>query len=56
MTFSLQLSDDVIQVRDWVHEFATDVNFHDLRRDQRDSAAGDLAGTDRIAHPIAAAR
>ncbi|EUA07920.1 acyl-CoA dehydrogenase, N-terminal domain protein [Mycobacterium kansasii 732] len=25
MTFSLQLSDDVIQVRDWVHEFAADV-------------------------------
>jgi acyl-CoA dehydrogenase len=25
MTFSLQLSDDVIAVRDWVHEFATEV-------------------------------
>ncbi len=25
MTFSMQLSDDVIQVRDWVHEFAADV-------------------------------
>jgi len=25
MTFSLELSDDVIQVRDWVHEFAADV-------------------------------
>ena len=25
MTFSLQLSDDVIEVRDWVHQFATEV-------------------------------
>ncbi|EUA41918.1 acyl-CoA dehydrogenase domain protein [Mycobacterium avium subsp. avium 2285 (R)] len=25
MTFSLQLSDDVIEVRDWVHQFAADV-------------------------------
>ncbi|HWF28455.1 MAG TPA: acyl-CoA dehydrogenase family protein [Mycobacterium sp.] len=25
MTFSLQLSDDVIEVRDWVHKFATEV-------------------------------
>ncbi|MCV7090156.1 acyl-CoA dehydrogenase family protein [Mycobacterium interjectum] len=25
MTFSLQLSDDVIEVRDWVHKFAADV-------------------------------
>ncbi|MCV7093827.1 acyl-CoA dehydrogenase family protein [Mycobacterium kubicae] len=25
MTFSMQLSDDVIEVRDWVHEFAADV-------------------------------
>ena len=25
MSFSLELSDDVIQVRDWVHEFAADV-------------------------------
>ncbi|EUA51735.1 acyl-CoA dehydrogenase, N-terminal domain protein [Mycobacterium xenopi 3993] len=25
MAFSLELSDDVIQVRDWVHEFAADV-------------------------------
>lgn len=25
MTFSLQLSDDVIQVRDWVHQFAAEV-------------------------------
>lgn len=25
MTFSLQLSDDVIEVRDWVHQFAAEV-------------------------------
>ena len=25
MSFSLQLSDDVIEVRDWVHEFAAEV-------------------------------
>ncbi len=25
MAFSLELSEDVIQVRDWVHEFAADV-------------------------------
>jgi alkylation response protein AidB-like acyl-CoA dehydrogenase len=25
MTFSLQLSDDVIEVRDWVHQFAADI-------------------------------
>lgn len=25
MTFSMQLSDDVIEVRDWVHQFAADV-------------------------------
>ena len=25
MTFSLDLSDEVIHVRDWVHEFAADV-------------------------------
>ena len=25
MTFSLELPDDVIQVRDWVHEFAVEV-------------------------------
>lgn len=25
MTFSMQLSDDVIEVRDWVHKFAADV-------------------------------
>lgn len=25
MSFSLQLSDDVIAVRDWVHEFAAEV-------------------------------
>lgn len=25
MTFSLQLSDDVIEVRDWVHRFAAEV-------------------------------
>ncbi|OBJ47347.1 acyl-CoA dehydrogenase family protein [Mycobacterium sp. 1423905.2] len=25
MTFSLQLSDDVVEVRDWVHQFAADV-------------------------------
>ena len=25
MTFSLQLSDDVIEVRDWVHRFAVEV-------------------------------
>ena len=25
MTFSLELSEDVIEVRDWVHQFATEV-------------------------------
>jgi acyl-CoA dehydrogenase len=25
VTFSLQLSDDVIEVRDWVHQFAIEV-------------------------------
>ena len=25
MTFSLELSDDVIEVRDWVHQFASEV-------------------------------
>lgn len=25
MTFSMQLSDDVIEVRDWVHQFAAEV-------------------------------
>ncbi len=25
MSFSLELSDDVVHVRDWVHEFAADV-------------------------------
>jgi acyl-CoA dehydrogenase len=25
VSFSLELSEDVIQVRDWVHEFAADV-------------------------------
>ena len=25
MTFSMQLSDDVIEVRDWVHKFSADV-------------------------------
>ena len=25
MTYSLQLSDDVIEVRDWVHQFAAEV-------------------------------
>ena len=25
MTFSLELSDDVIEVRDWVHQFAAEV-------------------------------
>ena len=25
MTFSLQLTDDVIEVRDWVHKFAVEV-------------------------------
>ena len=25
VTFSLQLSDDVIEVRDWVHQFAAEV-------------------------------
>ena len=35
MTFSLQLSDDVIEVRDWVHQFAAEV----VRPERLDAAS-----------------